>query len=202
MMPFQFYCPQGHLLEGHESQMGQQSQCPLCGVLFLIPVVQTAAVAAMYPQVEVFETPAEPPPQIQTGPPQPAPPAEQPSPPQQEPRLLHIPCPQGHELETPEDMLGQDVLCPLCQSQFYLRQEDSVEYQRERAEARRRREEQFNRAVLKWAIVTLVVVVVGIAGMILYLALRKPAGGEGGAVGHRSFRVHSQLVGNRRDLET
>jgi hypothetical protein len=38
-MPFQFMCPQGHLLEGVESMMGQQSQCPLCGALFVVPVV-------------------------------------------------------------------------------------------------------------------------------------------------------------------
>ena len=45
-MPFQFYCPQGHLLEGHESQMGQQSQCPLCGSMFLIPMLPQPAAAA------------------------------------------------------------------------------------------------------------------------------------------------------------
>ena len=39
-MPFQFMCPQGHLLEGSESQMGQQSQCPLCGTAFIVPFVQ------------------------------------------------------------------------------------------------------------------------------------------------------------------
>lgn len=38
-MPFQFMCPQGHLLEGTEPMMGQQSQCPLCGSLFIVPVV-------------------------------------------------------------------------------------------------------------------------------------------------------------------
>lgn len=38
-MPFQFMCPQGHLLEGHESQMGQQVQCPICGTLLIIPTV-------------------------------------------------------------------------------------------------------------------------------------------------------------------
>jgi hypothetical protein len=38
-MPFQFLCPQGHLLEGIESQMGQQCQCPVCGMMFLVPFV-------------------------------------------------------------------------------------------------------------------------------------------------------------------
>ena len=38
-MPFQFYCPQGHLLEGHEAQMGQQGQCPMCGAMFMFPML-------------------------------------------------------------------------------------------------------------------------------------------------------------------
>lgn len=41
-MPFQFLCPQGHLLEGVESQMGQQCQCPLCGTAFIVPVIGAA----------------------------------------------------------------------------------------------------------------------------------------------------------------
>jgi len=36
-MPFHFYCPQGHMLEGHESLVGQQSQCPICGSVFIMP---------------------------------------------------------------------------------------------------------------------------------------------------------------------
>ena len=42
--------------------------------------------------------------------------------------FLHIPCPNGHELETPPDMLGQEVLCPHCNAQFRLRHQDSREY--------------------------------------------------------------------------
>ena len=36
-MAFQFLCPQGHLLEGDESQSGEQAQCPYCSSVFLIP---------------------------------------------------------------------------------------------------------------------------------------------------------------------
>lgn len=39
----QFLCPQGHLLETQTSQMGQQSQCPMCGMVFGIPVMQGQA---------------------------------------------------------------------------------------------------------------------------------------------------------------
>lgn len=41
-MPFTFYCPQGHLLQGMETQMGQQSQCPYCGSIFVVPTMPGA----------------------------------------------------------------------------------------------------------------------------------------------------------------
>ena len=34
---FQFCCPQGHVLQGELSQVGQLVQCPMCGSSFLIP---------------------------------------------------------------------------------------------------------------------------------------------------------------------
>ncbi|MBI1902882.1 MAG: hypothetical protein HYS13_17430 [Planctomycetia bacterium] len=36
-MPFQFYCPQGHLLVGEPFQAGQPCRCPMCGMTFVIP---------------------------------------------------------------------------------------------------------------------------------------------------------------------
>lgn len=36
-MIFQFFCPQGHLLEADESQVGQQCMCPYCRGAFLVP---------------------------------------------------------------------------------------------------------------------------------------------------------------------
>jgi hypothetical protein len=48
------------------------------------------------------------------------------------PKLWHIPCPKGHELEVPEEMLGQDAMCPHCSVQFHLRERDSVEYKRQK----------------------------------------------------------------------
>ena len=36
-MAFPFLCPQGHLLQADESQVGQQMQCPYCGSVFLVP---------------------------------------------------------------------------------------------------------------------------------------------------------------------
>jgi hypothetical protein len=42
-MAFQFLCPQGHLLQGDESQAGQQCKCPYCESLFLVPQPLVAA---------------------------------------------------------------------------------------------------------------------------------------------------------------
>ena len=36
-MPIQFCCPQGHVLQGDPTQVGQLFQCPVCGVSFLVP---------------------------------------------------------------------------------------------------------------------------------------------------------------------
>ncbi|MBT4693972.1 MAG: hypothetical protein HOB73_11565 [Planctomycetaceae bacterium] len=36
-MPFQFRCPQGHLLEGENEDVGQDVNCPICGVRLTIP---------------------------------------------------------------------------------------------------------------------------------------------------------------------
>ena len=106
-MAFQFQCPQDHLLEGDESQAGQAINCPVCGMLFIIPEPISEPEAAPQPET----TP--------------------------EPELLHIPCPNGHVLEVPPDMLDTEVLCPHCNAQFRLRAKDSVEHlqRREREEA-------------------------------------------------------------------
>lgn len=34
---FQFCCPQGHSLEGDPAHAGMQTQCPICGGMFIIP---------------------------------------------------------------------------------------------------------------------------------------------------------------------
>ena len=39
-MPYQFYCPQGHILQGDPSQVGQPYQCPYCNSAFLVPPME------------------------------------------------------------------------------------------------------------------------------------------------------------------
>jgi hypothetical protein len=53
--------------------------------------------------------------------------------------LLHIPCPNGHELETPPSMIGQRAQCPHCGAEFRLRRENSIEYLHEQEILERRR---------------------------------------------------------------
>jgi hypothetical protein len=169
-MTFQFLCPQGHLLQGEEAHMGMQCQCPQCGVAFIIPTVERPAAGMGLGQphessdlglapLEQDDEPAA----RHSSPAARQSPASQPEP---EPpagsleaidageletgelgdaavaeTLLHIPCPNGHELEVPLDMLNQRAMCPHCNVEFRLRREKSVEYLREQDAIDRKRSE-------------------------------------------------------------
>ena len=130
---FQFACPAGHLLEGEESQAGQQCDCPMCGVAFVIPapVAPTVSPLATMPAV-----PTSAPPAAQYGavsyPVQPAPPS--PQPPQDEAPESAPPNPFAHiemggqaspkEAAPPTDLPGsKEVLfhipCPLSFFQLF-----------------------------------------------------------------------------------
>ncbi len=106
-----------------------------------------------------------------------SPPAEEAAPaPPVEPILLHIPCPKGHELETPEEMLDQEVLCPHCKAQFVLRRTNSVEYKRKREEEERLKEFKAGRFWLNMAIVAVVLVLLGLVTLIVVrVMMRTPA---------------------------
>ncbi len=179
------------MLEGDDSQGGLQTQCPLCGVAFIIPVPAAQPAAPVYPQQfphgpgtapehgAQSETayPAEPEPAAE--PESPAPPvrdlsseleqsgvAQPPSDFSAEdfpPTVLHIPCPNGHELETSVEMIGEEVLCPHCKAQFVLREEHSVEY-RQKQERLEQRRAQF---WVNWAIAAAVIVVLMFLAMIV-----------------------------------
>jgi len=195
-MPFQFQCPAGHLLEAEESQIGQHSQCPLCGQTFAIPApdgLSSGPVANPFQpgppasglsqqgfSPEGFSpegfSPEGPPP---IGPPGSSPPAEpapfvaqQPDVPFDPtgafagPRMFHIPCPNGHELEVPPEMIGQDVMCPHCRVQFLLRERDSVEAKRRRQEELELKEYKAGKTWLMWAVIFAVLVVLGLGVLI------------------------------------
>ena len=183
-MSFQFQCPQGHLLEGDPSQAGQQCVCPTCGMLFIIPApiytptadaapwagvpgAQPSPWAAMAATQETAQPGYNPQAASQPA----AAPVEEKPP---EPELLHIPCPNGHELETPVDMLDQDVLCPQCQAQFTLRRRDSVEFKKKKEEEDRIREAKANTLALNAAIIAAVLVGLLLIGLVVMATLGRP----------------------------
>ena len=181
-MSFQFTCPQGHLLEGDPAHAGMQSQCPMCGTMFIIPQAPATEPGTGFPGVG----PAEPAPSgadmfsltnlcPPIGPQEPAEPAvdpaaavEQAVAPQEEPDpLVHILCPNGHELETPMSMVGTDAMCPHCQVAFRLRYEDSTEYREKKQKERDRREAAFSKKALQFAIIAAVLILLSLLVLIL-----------------------------------
>ncbi len=195
-MTFEFYCPQGHRLVGHEAHSGLESLCPLCGIAFVIPFAPTddstsldeadgtpaidpepathdppATTSAEATSAETTSAAAEAPAELAAPPKLEADsPTEEPQPPP-EPQIWSIPCPKGHVLETPEDMLGQYAMCPQCQVVFKLVKEESLEHRAKADEARRIRDERMGRMWLKTAIVAAIVVAAGVLGMLVYAAL-------------------------------
>ena len=81
--------------------------------------------------------------------------------------LLHIPCPNGHVLDVPLDMIGARAMCPHCRAEFRLRREKSIEHLREQEiiEARRARF-WFKLAIIAAGVVGIVLIV-----MVLTIAL-------------------------------
>ncbi|MCE9552942.1 MAG: hypothetical protein K8T91_06140 [Planctomycetes bacterium] len=84
------------------------------------------------------------------------------------PRLVHLHCPQGHELITPFETMGQDVLCPHCGEQFLLRYPDTVEYKTKHQLKEEIREQKLGQKWLTWAIVAGVLVLAMFIGMMLH----------------------------------
>jgi DNA-directed RNA polymerase subunit RPC12/RpoP len=151
-MPFQFTCPQGHLLEAEPFQAGQQCVCPMCGQPFLIPS-PVGALAAEAPGGPGMYSPASA--SSSYAPPDAAAVEQRRRPPggtePQAPNQAHaepsgagtageLPFPlgtrltcrcsaslsQGARIGSAADMLNQFARCPQCQAQFTLRERDSV----------------------------------------------------------------------------
>ena len=167
-MPFLFQCPTGHLLEADESQVGQQSQCPMCGQTFAIPAPSGVAPA---PPSEINPFAVSPP--APGGAVEPAPLVMEqggasfdPTGELSGPQLLHIACPNGHELEVPPEMIGQDVMCPHCSAQFLLREKDSVESKRRKREELELKDFKAGKTWLMWAVIFTVLVLIGLVTMI------------------------------------
>jgi hypothetical protein len=180
VMPIQFLCPEGHLLQVDESLIAQPCKCPYCETVFLVP---QPTVDRKQPPGEPpsnhgatsdFGSPAESPVAEQQGPATDAtqsPPAASPLTSQAD-EVVHVICPSGHELETPRALLGQAAMCPFCQAQFPLRFEDTVEFRRQRENDRERRERRAAKNWMQWSIVAAVVVVLGVVLLVVFASFR------------------------------
>jgi len=191
LMTFRFLCPQGHVLQGEESQAGRQSRCPRCGSRFVIPepvpAPPTETSAGIRPEVgqsgggqpigkQAASTPPAAPESLPVIRPEANPGSSRTSADApakldlfgtRPPQFVHICCPSGHELETPWEMLGHEAMCPFCRVQFRLRLKDSVEYEQQKA-SQRQRKRRLGRTQLYWS-VALAVAVLG--SLILLIAI-------------------------------
>lgn len=121
-MSFEFYCPNGHLLEGDDEQLGTQGRCPICGMLFRFPTTtlvarreklrHDAAARGDGAKSEAAE------PEL---PPEPIVP---------ERRVIQVLCPKDHVLDMPEELLGTEVKCLKCKTRFVPTNERTVAYLR------------------------------------------------------------------------
>lgn len=129
--------------------MGMQCQCPQCGTAFIIPTIAGATPGGgQGPMAHTGDIELAPLPEDEDLE-QIAPPSNYPAPASAVADLedfgaaaaeaeiedglnresfLHIPCPNGHELETPMDMVGTRAQCPQCGAEFRLKREKSREY--------------------------------------------------------------------------
>ena len=81
--------------------------------------------------------------------------------------LLHIPCPNGHELETPPEMIGRRAKCPECGVEFRLRREKSIEYQYQQKLLDDKRAQFWLRVAIFTAVVVVMAIVVMIVAMVM-----------------------------------
>ena len=152
-MAFQFLCPEGHLLQGDEAHIGRQSQCPQCGTVFVIPrqdeIPAAGQAGALADLLDEFgggtQADLSTSDDIGAG------------------GVVHIPCPNGHELETPMEMIGLEALCPYCKVKFRLRSQDSLEFKRQQAMQDAKRGKMW----FNVAIVTATIVVFGLIVMLI-----------------------------------
>ena len=195
-MTFQYTCPQGHLLEGDPAQTGQQVQCPTCGVQFLVPAVEQPAAPVAASTAAPVATPLAATPPVAAAPSEaeePFAPAEPSG--RFDPfanvgpsgggagsfldqlsgggdagqKMVHIPCPAGHILETPQDTMGQTVMCPHCGEMFSLQMKNSLEFKRDTQRIDEKRVRRTGELWMRWTIATAILIVVGLIVLIATL---------------------------------
>jgi len=92
------------------------------------------------------------------------------------PKYYRIPCPNGHHLKVGPAMIGQQAVCPTCNTVFEIRLEDSLEYQREQESLRHQKEAEDAEKWLKRAIWSAVFIGASLIGMTVLYAVFRQAG--------------------------
>jgi hypothetical protein len=92
------------------------------------------------------------------------------------PKYYRIPCPNGHNLKVGPAMIGQQAVCPTCNTVFEIRLEDSREYQREQEARRQQKEAEDAEKWLKRAIWSAVFIGASLIGMTVLYAVFRQAG--------------------------
>jgi hypothetical protein len=84
-----------------------------------------------------------------------------------------IPCPKGHVLETPDNMLDQEVICPFCNTRFFLKYSNSLEAVEKRDREMAARDAARGEMWLKIAIGVGSTVLLGLIIMLIMMATSK-----------------------------
>ena len=147
---FQFKCPAGHLVQADESHAGQTSSCPTCGMAMVIPgAIPSISTDDSNSGHEVI-------PALNSA-----------------PAFFHIPCPNGHILETPADMIGEYAKCPTCDAEFDLREKDSEEYRRRKEMMEESELANLDRKWLNRAIAIVILLVLGGVALVIATVLNR-----------------------------
>lgn len=160
-MSFEFYCPNGHLLEGDDEQLGTQGRCPICNVMFTFPTTTLVARREKLrhdAKVRVDEGKAEA-----------AEPELPPEPIVPERRVIQVLCPKGHVLDTPEELLGSEVKCLRCKTRFVPTTERSVAYLRNKHRYETQKGEEQGRFWMGAAVLAVTAVVTAFVVAAVYL---------------------------------
>jgi len=160
-MSFEFYCPNGHLLEGDDEQLGTQGRCPICGVLFMFP--KTTLVARREKQRHEARSAAEDA-AAESSTPEPA---SEPLVPER--RVIQVYCPNGHVLNTPEELLGSEAMCLKCKTRFTPTVERSVTYLRNKHRYETQKAESQGRFWMGVAVLAVTAVVTAFVVAAVYL---------------------------------
>ncbi len=160
-MTFKFKCPAGHVLEAEPQHAGRACQCPHCGVTMRVPpapvtvapVIKIAGKESEYRQARWQNSTSEP--------------VENPFPVESISDVFHIPCPNGHPLETLPEMLGRWAMCPQCEAKFKLDRKDSVEFREFETQRLERKEAELSRRWLNGTIVAMVLTLLGVVLLFL-----------------------------------